>query len=65
MTPATTLIWRDPREGDPCGAAGLLHWSQFTRRVGDDYFAPYGELGQLGQLGQLARTTWVMRCAGT
>jgi hypothetical protein len=52
--PATILIWRDPREGDPCGAAGLLHWRQFTRRVGDDYYAPHGDPGQLGQL---ARTT--------
>jgi hypothetical protein len=48
------LLWRDPAEGDPCGAAGLLHWRSFTRRAGDDYYAPHGELGQLGQLAHAA-----------
>jgi hypothetical protein len=48
------LLWRDPAEGDPCGAAGLLHWRSFTRRAGDDYYAPYGEAGQLAQLGGAA-----------
>jgi hypothetical protein len=48
------LLWRDPAKGNPCGAAGLLHWRAYTRRAGDDYFAPYGEAGQLGQLAHAA-----------
>jgi hypothetical protein len=55
MAPSSTiLLWRDPAEGNPCGAAGLLHWQSFTRRAGDDYYAPHGEPGQLGQLARAA-----------
>jgi hypothetical protein len=54
MTSQSILLWRDPAEGDLCGANGLLRWRSFTRRVGDKFFVQYGEPAQLGAMARIA-----------
>jgi hypothetical protein len=54
MTSQTILLWRDPHEGDLCGASGLLRWRGYHRRPGDDHFLPRSEPTQIGQLARAA-----------
>jgi hypothetical protein len=54
MTLQTLLLWRD---GDVCGAQGLLHWRSFIRRPDDEFFASRGEPAQIGQLARAALNT--------
>jgi hypothetical protein len=51
---STTLIWRDPAEGDPCGSEGLRNWRSYSRRPDEQFFVPHGDLGQIGLFGRAA-----------
>jgi hypothetical protein len=44
------LLWRDPREGEVCGAAGLLRWRSYACQPNAEFFVRYGEPAQLGAM---------------
>jgi hypothetical protein len=51
---STILLWRDPAEGDLCGAKGLLRWRSYQRRAADEFFTLQGEPGQIAAMAKIA-----------